>query len=205
MAALVFGKLDTLVFSGTGVKTFYLSGFQRGKTYTFQAYAYNADGTMLNMGSVNNVLVGDVDTFTVEMTLLPFADELKAKIGLKGTILESKACSLSVKSTMVGSTGQPVINFFRFAPGALDTVRIDTLIPINGNYVGQYTDYSIEVCIYLANNEGFYLGTGSVRLYQSTNATLVIPLTKYGTSGSFAKMAINISPYGRLDFSVSLP
>jgi hypothetical protein len=188
---------DTILVSGSNV-TAYIPGFQRGQTYNLSATAYNSDGVWLNEGTLLNVLVGDVDTFSVDMTLKAGQENIKVRVPIKGTPVEAKACSMAVKWSSEHLSTPPVVKVVRFSPGTMDTVLVDELMALAGNY----TNYVVEVTIYL-NDGSYYKGSGAITLYPSTNASLTIPLTKYGGASSLAKMVITISALGRLDVSVS--
>jgi hypothetical protein len=191
---------DTILVSGLGTVTKYLSGFQKASEYVFEARVFNSDNVQLNGSAPVKVSVGSADTFAVDFSLLAQKQKAKIKVPISGTPVASSACSVSVKMIgyMPSSSPQTISRMFYFAPGSLDTALVDELIPVVGN-----TSYTVEITIYLKDGLGFYKGSSSVEITPSVNASLVIPLTKYGSSGSLAKMVIYVNALGQLDVSVN--
>jgi hypothetical protein len=66
------------------------------------------------------------------------------------------------------------------------------------------TTYTIEVLIYCTDG-GYYKGSGNIDLAASTDASLSIPLVKYGGTSSLAKMTITLDPFGNLNVTVQFP
>jgi hypothetical protein len=199
--------VDSFTISGTGPQLISLPGFERGKSYTLWVSARNDDYPYeLNIGSAS-VLVPDSPEFQVAMTLGAVASNIKANVAIAGTPVATIANGVSVvwKSLDLGTAAEyKDSSDTSFAPGTIDTFRVQSVMPLHSSPSDGLTTYTIEVAIYCSDG-GYYKGSGNIDIAASLSQSVTIPLVKYGGSSSLAKMTITLDPLGNLNVSVQFP